>query len=263
MHPLLTSTNSMILQEKKINSEIKYLTKTIDSLPEGTATVNSGGHRKRMTGSVNGEKRFFSRDELPLVQSLIYKKYLTKRRDELIGAQKLMNHYIRFTKTDLGKAEKYLMDNPARAELIKDFLTKDDRSFKVWMSAPDPCAAPHQEKRTEETLFGLKVRSKSEVMIATYLYENGIPFRYEEPLVLGGVVYCPDFTFRDPKSGAFYWYEHFGKMDEPDYVRDNIPRLITYADHGIVPGINLVLTYETKKHKLSLPQIRAEIQTVL
>ena len=148
-----------------------------------------------------------------------------------------MNHYIRFTKTDLGKAEKYLMDNPARAELIKDFLMKEDRSFKV--------------------------RSKSEVMIATYLYENGIPFRYEEPLVLGGVVYCPDFTFRDPKSGAFYWYEHFGKMDEPDYVRDNIPRLITYADHGIVPGINLVLTYETKKHKLSLPQIRAEIQTVL
>ena len=148
-----------------------------------------------------------------------------------------MNHYIRFTKTDLGKAENYLMDNPARAELIKDFLMKEDRSFKV--------------------------RSKSEVMIATYLYESGIPFRYEEPLVLGGVVYCPDFTFRDPKSGSFYWYEHFGKMDEPDYVRDNIPRLITYADHGIVPGINLVLTYETKKHKLSLPQIRAEIQTVL
>ena len=112
-------------------------------------------------------------------------------------------------------------------------------------------------------MFGLFVRSKAEVMGATYFYENGIPFRYEEPIILGGVQYCPDFTFRDPKTGTFYWYEHFGKMDDPDYVRDNLPRLITYAKYGIIPGINLVLTFETKEHKLSFPQIRAAIETVL
>ena len=131
------------------------------------------------------------------------------------------------------------------------------------MSAPDRHAAPYQEERTEETLFGLFVRSKAEVMGATYFYENGIPFRYEEPIILGGVQYCPDFTFRDPKTGTFYWYEHFGKMDDPDYVRDNLPRLITYAKYGIIPGIKLVLTFETKEHKLSFPQIRAAIETVL
>ena len=114
------------------------------------------------------------------------------------------------------------------------------------MSAPDRHAAPYQEERTEETLFGLFVRSKAEVMGATYFYENGIPFRYEEPIILGGVQYCPDFTFRDPKTGTFYWYEHFGKMDDPDYARRNFHKLERYYEAGIIPGDNLILSFDRK-----------------
>ena len=81
--------------------------------------------------------------------------------------------------------------------------------------------------------------------------------------MLNGKIYCPDFTIRDPKTGAFFWYEHFGKMDDPRYVRDAPRKLVVYADNGIIPTINLITTFETKNHKLSFPQIRSAVATVI
>ena len=220
------------------------------------------GHR-RIVGVINGKRHYFNQSELPLVHDLLLRKYLSKKRTELLHARSIMKSNQHHTEHYLGSAEKFLMDNPMRAEILKDVFEIEDLSLRAWANAPDPCAAPYQEERTEETLFGLFVRSKAEVMIATFLYENGIPFRYEEPIWLNGKMFCPDFTIRDPKTGAFFFYEHFGRMDDPKYVRDNVPKLITYADNGIIPSVNLIITFETKKNKLSFPQIRAAIETVL
>ena len=62
------------------------------------------------------------------------------------------------------------------------------------------------------------LRSKSEAIIDMILYKNGIPFRYEEKIVLGDVILYPDFVIRHPKTGDFYYWEHFGMMDDEDYI---------------------------------------------
>ena len=263
MNPFITSPHSIHLQQETLDAEIRDLTRQIEQLPEGSVTVYMRNDRRHMEGVICGKRHHFTQKDLPLVHDLLLRKYLIKKRDELEHAKHVLKTNLSFENHYLGLAEKFLMDNPLRAEILQDVFAVKDLSLRAWAEAPDQCAGSHQEERTEETLFGLYVRSKAEAMIATYLYENGIPFRYEEPLWLNGKMFCPDFTIRDPKTGAFYWYEHFGMMDNPKYVRDNIPKLITYADNGIIPSVNLILTFETKKNKLSFPQIRAAIDTVI
>ena len=119
MNPLKTSSNSFRLQKKRLAAQTAYLTKRIESLPEGSATVYSVGNRIRMVGSSGGKKIYYSRKDLPLVRDLILKKYLIKKRDELAEAQKLLDHYSRFEQKHLGQAEQYLMENMIRDKVIE------------------------------------------------------------------------------------------------------------------------------------------------
>ena len=57
-------------------------------------------------------------------------------------------------------------------------------------------------------------------MIAMLLHLNAIPYRYECALSLGGVTLFPDFTIRHPGTGALYYWEHFGLMDDPAYAKN-------------------------------------------
>ena len=97
------------------------------------------------------------------------------------------------------------------------------------------------------TLKGELVRSKSEVIIANLLYENGIKYRYEEPLIVGGYRKRPDFTIKDEESGKIWYWEHCGMMSDNKYRRkwENKKRL--YNANGFVEGENLIVTEEWKE----------------
>ena len=263
MNPFITSPAGFHLQLEDLEAQITQLTEQILGLPEGSASIYMYKGKRRMEGIIDGQRTYFSQKDLPLVRDLILRKYLIKKREELLHVKDVLDSHMIFENRYQGLAEQYLMDNPLRLELIRDVFEVQDLSLRQWANAPDQRAAPYQEERTEEALPGLFVRSKSEVMIVIYLTERGIPFRYEEPLWINGTMYCPDFTLRDPKTGSFYWYEHFGKMDDPKYVRDSIPKLIKYADSGIIPSVNLIMTFKTKKHQLSFPQIHAAVESVM
>ena len=64
---------------------------------------------------------------------------------------------------------------------------------------------------------GMKVRSKSEEIIANILFTNHIPFRYEAPLTLNGSTMYPDFTIKNPKNNSYTYWEHLGLMDKKEY----------------------------------------------
>ena len=102
------------------------------------------------------------------------------------------------------------------------------------------------------TAKGERVRSKSEVMIADLLNKETIPYRYEYPLYLKGfdLVY-PDFTVLNVKKRKEIYWEHFGMMDDSEYVEKAMKKITVYAQNGIFPGINLIVTFETRKTPLN------------
>ena len=61
---------------------------------------------------------------------------------------------------------------------------------------------------------------------------------------------------------VFIW-EHFGKADDPDYMEYNTGRLNDLIRSGFYPGINLILTFETKNKPLDTNVVRALIEQFL
>ncbi|GAA0706824.1 UvrD-helicase domain-containing protein [Dokdonella soli] len=74
----------------------------------------------------------------------------------------------------------------------------------------------HRRSLPRETLGGEYVKSQGEKAIANFLFEHGVPYKYERNHRWGGFNYRPDFTlFRTKKSGVVI--EYFGLKGEPDY----------------------------------------------
>jgi hypothetical protein len=96
------------------------------------------------------------------------------------------------------------------------------------------------------------------------LYELGIPYRYEYPVHIKsyGTVYI-DFVILDVKSRKEIYYEHFGKMDDPDYINRNLPKLQYYPHNNIILGKNFIATFECTKHPFDISTLELILQEIL
>ena len=63
----------------------------------------------------------------------------------------------------------------------------------------------------------------------------GVPYVYEQPLVLGGQTRWPDFTIEDDASGITYYWEHLGLLSDPAYARRWATKRTAYLADGIRP----------------------------
>ena len=113
----------------------------------------------------------------------------------------------------------------------------------------------HPNALRHNCISGNVVRSKSEVLIDHALFTHQIPFRYECALKLGEITIYPDFTIRHPKTGKFYYWEHFGIMDSVSYSQNAYQKLQLYTSNGYIPTINLITTFETNEYPLSMETI--------
>lgn len=148
-----------------------------------------------------------------------------------------------------------------RQKLVSPIRETDEMFRKRWNGAE------YQGKGFSEgapELFsarGERVRSKSEILIADYLYRNDIDYRYEYPVRLKGwgTVY-PDFLILNLRLRKELIWEHFGEMDDPDYARKAIRKIDSYRHSGYYEGKNLILTFETADSPLHTKQIQRLIE---
>ena len=87
------------------------------------------------------------------------------------------------------------------------------------------------------------------------LHLNAIPYRYECALSLGGVTLFPDFTIRHPGTGALYYWEHFGLMDDPAYAKTPARSFLSMPQTASFHPVHLITTYETKAYPLNAGMI--------
>ena len=117
-------------------------------------------------------------------------------------------------------------------------------SISGWVNSDTSLGSVFADSLVYVTNSGIRVRSKSERMIADALDQNGIPYLYDAGLALGEEVRYPDFTIRRPFDGKVFLWEHFGLMDDREYEQKTIRKLALYARHGYFPFDNLICTYE-------------------
>ena len=111
---------------------------------------------------------------------------------------------------------------------------------------------------------GVRVRSKSELIIANMLEHYKIPYRYEYPIILKNIgTVRPDFLCLNIRTRQEYIWEHFGMMDNISYSNKNIAKIGAYEQSGYYPGINLIMTFETSQYALSSKTIKEMIEQYL
>lgn len=147
----------------------------------------------------------------------------------------------------------YTKEHPERQKLIKPIQPTWEQRLSEWEKEEYKGKTFAENIPVITTAKGERVRSKSEKILADYFYHTGIILKYEHPVILKrfGIVY-PDFTFLSPKTGEEIYWEHDGRMDDPEYARKAIKKIETYEKNGIFPGQRLVLTFETLQDGLDM-----------
>lgn len=248
----------IVAERQRLDAQIKLLQEELAGLPEGKLICAHNEKRCKWYRSNGKDKAYIPKKDHALARQLAFKKYLTLQLEESQQEMRAIDFYLRHHNSS-EKASQQLLTSKDYQELLASYIMPESEMCKAWMNAPYDRNPKFPENLVHKTSFGLKVRSKSESLIASLLYVKGIPFRYECALYLGGVVIYPDFTILHPVTGKIYYYEHFGMMDNPDYCAKAHSKLQTYTSHGIIPTINLITTFETKDEPLDMDYVESLI----
>ena len=111
---------------------------------------------------------------------------------------------------------------------------------------------------------GESVKSKSEKIIADKLNMMNIPYCYEVPLYLKGYGYVkPDFKVLNVATRKEYYWEHYGMMDNKDYIIKALKKKNSYISNNFIVGDNLIETYESQSCPLDTRNVEKIIKTFL
>ena len=192
----------------------------------------------------------------PLTRELLYTA-LTRHRDRLVILHE----------DEVGALRRYA--EPAASEIARRMtdLFEEPYPIEVATDTGPKFLDQHLLHRTSRNEL---VRSKAELAIAEKLIAMGVPYVYEQPLLLGGRARWPDFTIEDDASGITYYWEHLGLLSNPAYARRWKRKRQAYLADGIRPleqGADadrvLIETQETEGSGLDMMDVERLARIVL
>lgn len=247
-------------ESQRLQKEIEHLKTKLEQYPEGKLICCCYKNRSKWYRSDGHTKTYISKRDRHLAEQLAAKKYISSVLDDLTHEKMALDFYLKHHSPIFQKSSKFFLQSPGYQELLAPYFQPFTQELAEWTEEPYEHNLKYPEHLTHKTVSGHLVRSKSEALIDLFLYRNKIPFRYECSLELEGMTIYPDFTIRHPKTGELYYWEHFGRMDDPAYAKKACAKLETYVTHGIIPTINLITTYETQQAPLSTEMIEKIIE---
>lgn len=195
-----------------------------------------------------------------LVRSLLRKRYLERSikllTEDIKRIEVLLKDRIEPTSQNVIGSLK-----PIYHKIPTDHFLPDSRTAKDWADRSYRQNTKNIEEKKQITSKGLKVRSKSELLIAEKLYEYKIPFRYDAIIDDIFYTFSPDFTFLI--NGKLIYWEHCGMMGSAGYRSYNEWKLEKYKEMGIVPWNNFIITYDIDDGVIDMRVIEAEIRNKL
>lgn len=241
----------LLVHQKQLESQIKDLELQLMNCPEGKIFCTFNNGRYKWYHSHEHTQTYIPKKNRSFAEQLAIKKYLSLQYEEVLQQKSALDKYLKQLSMSSPKALELLKDTSPYQELLSPYFQPLSQELNNWANAPFECNTRFPEQLIHKSGSGHIVRSKSEVLIDMALFTNKIPYRYECALHLDEITLYPDFTIRHPQTGATYYWEHFGLMDDSSYCKNTISKLQLYTSHGIIPTIQLITTYETKANPLN------------
>lgn len=243
-----------------ISKSIEDIENKLKHLPKGRISIKTRGGKTYyyLAGVAKGEI-YLGPNDMELIEQLVQKNYLKavlrKNKTEAASIERMQQLYP-------GTIAEDVYDH--LPEGLKIYATPinicDDSFAKKWMEVPYRKKPFKKDDPEFYTLKGERVRSKSEVIIADRLRENGIPYRYECPLKIGNKIIHPDFTILRTSDRKILYHEHCGKMGDQQYVDDMLTRAKDYNQAGIIMGDRLFYTFESESVPLDVAALDSLIR---
>lgn len=256
MEELLKNLKERAATLKKAISKAKQDSR---KFPKGNLRISHGNDYLRYyhvtrAGDTNG--KYIKKENKDLAEKLAMKDYGEKFLKVATKELTQLEHTIKLlSKSNADLVFRNLSIH--RQKLVMPYLKTDEMFVEEWLEEGKNSGDFMTETLVYDTKKGDKVRSKSESIIADILYDLGIPYLYEKRLDLrDGISKYPDFTLLDVKRRKEIYLEHFGMLDQPDYLARNLQKLDEYRANGIYPGNGLLFTYEMEGTPLDIKGIR-------
>ena len=261
---MLTDKISSIVDS--LAEELDSITKEINELPDGYLSYYTDGKLIKYTHNYNlNNKRARNTIESKsdLLSNLVRKNYLKKRASAI-------NHNIDLFKKIASDYRDMDLDSILKRSaevyrLVPKILNSPiaTQDALAWMSEPYERDMSYNEHNVIPTSYGIKVKSKSEKDILEALMDEGIPFHYEEVMYIENKKIAPDFKIKRLSDGEFVYWEHFGRMHDANYRRIYFWKMSMFEKAGIIPGKNLIVTFEGGGQFVSNAEIKAIINSKL
>lgn len=195
-----------------------------------------------------------------------YNKHVFRKTHDLIcKIEKFLNCLPE--ELSSGSLENFLSEkNPVRRKHLINPVLSDDEFIKKWLSVEYKGKSFPGGFTELITDRGERVRSKSEMLIANKLSSLGIPYRYEFPCKLRDrhgfkITVYPDFTLLNKQTRKEIFLEHFGRMDDPEYVSHSLEKLMLYGRNGFFPGNRFMFTTETSTRPFDVRLFEKQLKT--
>ena len=247
-------------EAQRLDKEICAIETQLKQFPPGKLVCTRSDKYYKWYQSDGKHYSYIPKSKRHLAEQLAAKKYLSCHLEDLRQEKTAVDFYLRHCNSGNSKAQQLWNETPEYQNLLSAVMKPISAELADWMMQPYEKNPHFPERLIYKGCTGNMLRSKSEVLIEMLLVQHQIPYRYECALQLGDHTIYPDFTIRHPKTGEFFYWEHFGLMDEVNYSKNVPGKLHTYITGGIIPSINLITTYETKDNPLSMELVEKTIE---
>lgn len=257
-------SNKDIKYEKNFYEDLrKHYKNKARGYPEGDLCFRfqHGAHRPFL--NLNGTLIYLNKDNKRLISRLMEKRINERILKHIESNIKFLN---KITKSYKG-IEYFLGDG-----VIKEIEAKIGKGFKVSYFLDDSHKVNsidfkanefRQSNKIHKTPNGIAVRSRAELVIATFLEMKGIKYIYEHTLKLPFRTVAPDFTIMRKSDGKKIIWEHFGMMDNPGYYESRMELLTEYHEAGWLPYDNFIATFGEKDSPIDMTVLETICETML
>lgn len=228
-------------------------------------TKNKNRYQYYIKTSKTPKGKYLNKKSMPLIKELCQAHYEKKIFKTLAIQLKILK---KFTATYKLQSAETIYEN--LNEGIKKYATpliyNEEKFSELWNNSNNKYESLAFSEESPELIStaGIRVRSKSEMMIADCLTKNKIPFKYEFPIkTTNGITLHPDFICLNTKTHQQFLWEHFGLMDNSEYAVNMVQKDNLYRKNGFFQGKNLIYTFETKQQPITSREIETFIEKYL
>lgn len=252
-------------------NELKKLQETLSTSikngPKGALVVSSRKSRSEYYQRKEGKCTYISNKNQELIKSLAQMDYQRKTiqtcKNEIKFLTKLIHKYKAKGSRGINTSNTYFTQSKKRQNLTTPVTYSNKMYIENWEQKEYQPKRLYKDQVTYQTQKGEIVRSKSELIIANILKENNIPYHYEYPFETPQGTFHPDFLCLNVRTRQEFYWEHFGMMDDPEYLKTTLQKLNTLSENNLIPGKNLITTFEASDTPISASYVQKLIDEFL